>query len=74
MADTDRSYTRRHSVERLEKAAGECVGACTAEAAEVLRSDAERKAFRDRWMARRAEFLTQVNDLWLKGAPKEAKR
>jgi phenylalanyl-tRNA synthetase alpha chain len=62
-----------YSAAALEKAAGECVGACTAEAAEV-RSDAELKAFRDRWMARKNGILTQINDLWLKGAPKEAKR
>ncbi|HTU43238.1 MAG TPA: phenylalanine--tRNA ligase subunit alpha, partial [Candidatus Aquilonibacter sp.] len=30
--------------------------------------------FRDRWMARKNGILTQINDLWLKGAPKEAKR
>ena len=62
-----------YSAAALEKAAGECVGACTAEAAEV-RNDAELKAFRDRWMARKNGILTQINDLWLKGAPKEAKR
>ena len=48
-------------------------GACAAEAAEV-RNDGELKAFRDRWMARKNGILTQINDLWLKGAPKEAKR
>ena len=62
-----------YSPAALEKAAGECVAACTAEAAEV-RSDAELKAFRDRWVARKNGILTQINDLWLKGAPKEAKR
>lgn len=62
-----------YSAAALERAAGECVGACTGEAAEV-RNDAELKAFRDRWMARKNGILTQINDLWLKGAPKEAKR
>jgi len=57
----------------LEKAASECVGACAGEAAEV-RSEAELKAFRDRWMARKNGILTQINDLWLKSAPKDAKR
>jgi phenylalanyl-tRNA synthetase alpha chain len=57
----------------LEKAAGECVAACTSEAGEV-RTDAELKAFRDRWLARKNGILTQINDLWLKSAPKEAKR
>jgi phenylalanyl-tRNA synthetase alpha chain len=57
----------------LEKAASECIAACGSEAAEA-RNDAELKAFRDRWMARKNGILTQINDLWLKGAPKEAKR
>jgi len=62
-----------YSAAALEKAAGECIAACAGEAAAV-RSDAELKAFRDRWMARKNGILTQINDLWLKGAPKEAKR
>jgi phenylalanyl-tRNA synthetase alpha chain len=57
----------------LEKAADECIGACKTESSEV-RNDAELKAFRDRWMARKNGVLTQINDLWLKGAPKDAKR
>jgi len=62
-----------YSAAALEKAVGECIGACTAEAAEV-NSDAELKSFRDRWVARKNGILTQINDLWLKGAPKDAKR
>jgi phenylalanyl-tRNA synthetase alpha chain len=62
-----------YSAAALEKAAGECILACEDEATEV-RSEAELKAFRDRWMARKNGILTQINDLWLKGAPKEAKR
>jgi len=62
-----------YSAAALEKAADECVSACTAEASEV-RSEAELKAFRDRWLARKNGILTQINELWLKGAPKEAKR
>ncbi|MGC1450356.1 MAG: phenylalanine--tRNA ligase subunit alpha [Candidatus Sulfotelmatobacter sp.] len=62
-----------YSAAALEKAAGECVAACAGEAAAV-RNDAELKTFRDRWMARKNGILTQINDLWLKGAPKEAKR
>src|SRR5271157_249828 len=61
-----------YSAAALEKAAGDCLAACSAEAAEI-RSDSELKAFRDRWMARKNGILTQVNDLWLKSAPKEAK-
>jgi phenylalanyl-tRNA synthetase alpha chain len=62
-----------YSPDALEKAAAECIAACIAEAAEV-RNDADLKSFRDRWMARKNGILTQINDLWLKGAPKEAKR
>jgi phenylalanyl-tRNA synthetase alpha chain len=57
----------------LAKAADECIAACTAEATEV-RSDLDLKSFRDRWMARKNGVLTQINDLWLKAAPKDAKR
>ena len=62
-----------YSAAALEKAAGECIGACAGEAAEVG-SELELKGFRDRWMARKNGILTQINDLWLKRAPKEAKR
>ena len=34
----------------------------------------EWKTFRDRWLARKNGITTQINDLWLKGAPKAAKR
>ena len=62
-----------YSAAALAKAADECIAACQSESAEV-RSDADLKNFRDRWMARKNGILTQINDLWLKGAPKEAKR
>ena len=62
-----------YSAAALEKAAGECIAACENEATAV-RNDAELKAFRDRWMARKNGILTLINDHWLKGAPKEAKR
>jgi phenylalanyl-tRNA synthetase alpha chain len=64
---------RDYSAAALEKAAEECVNACIAESKEV-RNESDFKLFRDRWMARKNGILTQVNDLWLKGAPKEAKR
>jgi phenylalanyl-tRNA synthetase alpha chain len=57
----------------LLSAAAECVRACGDEA-RTVRNDAELKAFRDRWMGRKNGILTQINDLWLKGAPKDAKR
>jgi phenylalanyl-tRNA synthetase alpha chain len=62
-----------YSAAALENALAECVAACKAEAAWV-RSDADLKSFRDRWMARKNGILTQINELWLKGAPKDAKR
>jgi phenylalanyl-tRNA synthetase alpha chain len=62
-----------YSAAALEKAKAVCVAACDAEAAEV-HAEAELKLFRDRWMARKNGILTQINDLWLKAAPKEAKR
>ncbi len=34
----------------------------------------EWKVFRDRWIARKNGITTQINELWLKAAPKETKR
>jgi len=62
-----------YSPRALEKASAEAVRACGSEASSV-RSDAELKSFRDRWLARKNGILTQINELWLKGAPKDAKR
>jgi phenylalanyl-tRNA synthetase alpha chain len=62
-----------HSAAALEKAAAECVRACASEA-RAVGSDGELKTFRDRWMGRKSGVLTQINDLWLKGAPKDVKR
>ena len=62
-----------YSAAALEKATAECIRACADETAAV-RSDAELKTFRDRWMARKSGILTQINDVWLKGAPKSEKR
>src|SRR5260370_3297703 len=42
--------------------------------AEAIRTEGEWKTFRDRWMGRKNGILTQINDLWLKPAPKDAKR
>ncbi len=61
------------SAEALERAASELLAALEAESARVS-NDAESKVFRDRWMARKNGILTQLNDTWLKAAPKEAKR
>ncbi|MGB8065638.1 MAG: phenylalanine--tRNA ligase subunit alpha [Candidatus Sulfotelmatobacter sp.] len=62
-----------YSPAAMEKAAGECIAACGVEAAGV-RSDADLKSFRDYWMARKSGILTQINDLWLKEAPKGDKK
>jgi phenylalanyl-tRNA synthetase alpha chain len=47
--------------------------ALDAEASAVV-SESDWKVFRDRWMARKNGILTQANELWLKGAPKDIKR
>ncbi len=62
-----------YSAAALERAASECIAACVVESGQV-HSESDLKTFRDRWMARKNGILTQINDLWLKGAPKEAKR
>jgi len=59
--------------EVLDRAVAELTSALQAEGAAV-RSEADWKAFRDRWMARKNGILTQVNDLWLKAAPGPQKR
>ena len=45
-----------YSTEALEKAFTECVSACLTDRAAV-HNDAELKAFRDRWMARKNGIL-----------------
>jgi phenylalanyl-tRNA synthetase alpha chain len=62
-----------YSAAALEHASAELISALGQEAA-VVEGEAHWKAFRDRWMARKNGVLTQINDLWLKGAPKQAKR
>jgi phenylalanyl-tRNA synthetase alpha chain len=57
----------------LDKAASDLLAALDQESGS-LGNEADRKAFRDRWLARKDGVLTQINDLWLKAAPKDAKR
>jgi phenylalanyl-tRNA synthetase alpha chain len=57
----------------LDKAVADLLAALEKESAS-FGNDADRRAFRDRWLARKDGVLTQVNDLWLKAAPKDAKR
>ncbi len=64
---------RDFSAEALDKEATKLRAALEEESKAVSTED-EWKVFRDRWMARKSGVLTQINDLWLKAAPKEAKR
>jgi phenylalanyl-tRNA synthetase alpha chain len=63
-----------YSAAAMEKAASELLSALREEADQAWRSEAAWKGFRDRWLARKSGMLTQVNDLWLKAAPKDTKR
>jgi phenylalanyl-tRNA synthetase alpha chain len=40
---------------------------------DAVHTEADYKSFRDRWLARKNGLLTQLNDFWLKAAPKDAK-
>jgi phenylalanyl-tRNA synthetase alpha chain len=62
-----------YSSAALETAVRELLYALEEEAATVG-SESDWKTFRDRWMARKNGILTEVNDLWLRGAPKDSKR
>jgi phenylalanyl-tRNA synthetase alpha chain len=57
----------------LASAVRELLSALDEESAKAS-SVEERKGFRDRWLGRRDGILTQINELWLKTSPKEAKR
>jgi phenylalanyl-tRNA synthetase alpha chain len=64
---------KSYSAAALDKAV-EKLRLALQEEAEALRGEEEWKIFRDRWMARKNGILTQINELWLKAAPKQAKR
>jgi phenylalanyl-tRNA synthetase alpha chain len=57
----------------LDTAARDLLSALESEGQSVNNGN-EGKLFRDRWLARKDGVATQINDLWLKPAPKEAKR
>lgn len=59
--------------ETLTKAGAECITACKAES-ELVQNENDLKAFRDRWLGRKGGILVQLNDEWLKTAPKDAKK
>jgi phenylalanyl-tRNA synthetase alpha chain len=62
-----------YSADALRRAAGDLLSALGDEAAAV-KNEAAWKTFRDRWMARKNGVLNQINELWLKAAPRDAKR
>ena len=62
-----------YSAPSLESVVRELLSALDQEAAAVA-NESDWKAFRDRWMGRKNGILTQVNELWLKAAPKDTKR
>jgi phenylalanyl-tRNA synthetase alpha chain len=62
-----------YSPAALDNAGEELVSAVNSEAAAVS-NEGDWKVLRDRWMARKNGLLTQLNDLWLKASPKDAKR
>jgi len=62
-----------HSAKTLDKAAEKLLAALGQES-KAIKSEPDWKTFRDRWLGRKDGILTQINDLWLKAAPKDAKR
>src|SRR5215470_200816 len=67
------SKLKDFSASALDKAAEKLFAALEKEW-HVVANEPDWKAFRDHWMARKDGVLTQVNELWLKAAPKDAKR
>jgi phenylalanyl-tRNA synthetase alpha chain len=61
------------STATLDKEAAKLLAALEEESKAVT-SETGRKAFRDRWMARKNGVLTEINESWLKSSPKDAKR
>jgi phenylalanyl-tRNA synthetase alpha chain len=62
-----------YSPAALDRAIGNLRSALEQEVSAV-KSEADHEALRIRWRARTNGILTQINDQWLKAAPKEAKR
>jgi phenylalanyl-tRNA synthetase alpha chain len=67
------SKLKSYSAAALDKASDSLLAALEKELKAVKNED-DWKVFRDRWMARKNGVLTQINDLWLKAAPKDSKR
>jgi len=62
-----------YSATALDAACRDLLAALESEATAV-NGENDYKVFRDRWLARKDGIATQINELWLKAAPKEAKR
>jgi phenylalanyl-tRNA synthetase alpha chain len=62
-----------YSAAALKRASAELIFALDQEIRQV-RTQADAIALYDRWMARKNGILTQINELWLKTVPKDAKR
>src|SRR4029077_14953396 len=62
-----------YSATALDAASRDLLSALESESVAV-NGENDYKLFRDRWLARKDGIATQINDLWLKAAPKEAKR
>ncbi|MBZ5683311.1 MAG: phenylalanine--tRNA ligase subunit alpha [Acidobacteriia bacterium] len=62
-----------YSTAALDRATRDLLSALEEESAAV-RTEPEYEALRIRWRARKDGIVTQVNDLWLKTAPRQAKR
>jgi phenylalanyl-tRNA synthetase alpha chain len=64
---------KSYTAAALDKASDTLLTALENES-KAVRNEEDWKVFRDRWMARKNGNLTQINDLWLKAATKDAKR
>jgi phenylalanyl-tRNA synthetase alpha chain len=64
---------KSYTAAALDKAVEKLLAALATES-KAVKNEEDWKVFRDRWMARKNGVLTQINDLWLKAAPKDSKR
>jgi phenylalanyl-tRNA synthetase alpha chain len=62
-----------YSAETLDRAVSQLEAALQDDRL-LVKTEGEWKAFRDRWLGRKNGVLTQLTELWLKGAPPEARK
>ncbi|PYV58767.1 MAG: phenylalanine--tRNA ligase subunit alpha, partial [Acidobacteria bacterium] len=67
------SKLKDFSPSALDKAAEKLLAALEKEW-QAVANESDWKSFRDHWVARKDGVLTQINELWLKAAPKDTKR